>query len=347
MIKIGINGFGRIGRAFFRINLLHEEYEIVAINEIDPDINNMAYLLKYDSTYGKLFNNKISCEGEYLIIDENKVKFYCEREISNVPWNLHEVDVIIDSSGVFDNVLGSQKLILDNVVKKVIVTHSPKTSTDITLMIGVNDHDYNSEIHHVISSSICDANAVTPFYHLIDQNFGIEVGEVTTLHPWLSYQNVLDGNVKSVSSPGHFWNDFALGRNSTVSLIPKETSLVSAMEKVKPGVENIISAMSFRTPTAIVSAADGCFYLKRDTSIEEILECIKKFNIQYPNVINFDTKSLVSIDYLANENAAILDGRFLKIINKKLLKFVLWYDNEWGYAKRAYNIVNFCLNSRK
>jgi glyceraldehyde 3-phosphate dehydrogenase len=343
MIKVGINGFGRIGRALFRINLLHQDYEIVAINEIDPDIDNMAYLLKYDSTYGKLFNNKISREGDYLVVDDKKIIIYHEKSIKDVDWKMHSVDVVIDSSGVFENVLDAKFLIEHKIVKKVIVTHSPKSGVDLTLMIGVNDKSYIKESHHIISSSICDANAVTPFFHLINTKFGIDVGEVTTLHPWLSYQNVLDGNLRSVSSPGHFWNDYALGRNSTVSLIPKDTSLVSAMQMVIPGVESIINAMSFRTPTAIVSAADGAFYLKEKTSIEEVIKCIEAYEKEYPGVLLLDSKSLVSIDYMSSEYAAILDGRWLKVLNGKMLKFVLWYDNEWGYAKRTYNIIKFSL----
>ena len=343
MIRLGINGFGRIGRALFRINLLHKEYEIVAINEIDPDIDNMAYLLKYDSTYGKLFSHKISREGDYLVVDDKKIKVYHERNIKDIDWKHHNIDVVIDSSGVFENVKGAKFLTDNKIIDKVVVTHSPNSGIDLTLMIGVNDKSYNKENHHIISSSICDANAVTPFFHLINSKFGIEVGEVTTLHPWLSYQNVLDGNLRSVSSPGHFWNDYALGRNSTASLIPKETSLVSAMQKVLTGVEDIVYAMSFRTPTAIVSAADGSFYLKNNTTIEEVIECVENFSKEYPGVIQLDNKSLVSIDYLANENAAILDGRWLKVFNRKLLKFVLWYDNEWGYAKRTYNIIKFIL----
>lgn len=343
MIKIGINGFGRIGRALFRINLLHKKYEIVAINEIDPDIDNMAYLLKYDSTYGKLFNNKISREGDFLVVDDQKIKVYHEKTIKDVNWANHNVDVVIDSSGVFENVIGGRYITDNNIVKKVVVTHSPKSDIDLTLMIGVNEKEYIKNIHNVISSSICDANAVTPFFHLINSRFGIEIGEVTTLHPWLSYQNVLDGNLRSVSSPGHFWNDYALGRNSTVSLIPKDTSLVSAMQKVIPGVEDVVDAMSFRTPTAIVSAADGSFYLKTKTDIKEVIECIQAYEIEYPGVLQFDNKSLVSIDYMANENAAILDARWLKVLNGRLLKFVLWYDNEWGYAKRTYNIIEYIL----
>lgn len=343
MIKIGINGFGRIGRALFRINLLHKNYQIVAINEIDPDIDNMAYLLKYDSTYGKLFNNKISRDGDYLVVDDQKIKVYHKRNIKDVDWGKHNVDVVIDSSGVFENVLGAKHITDNKIVDKVVITHSPKSGIDLTLMIGVNEKSYIKEQHHVISSSICDANAVTPFFHLINNKFGIDIGEVTTLHPWLSYQNVLDGNLRSVSSPGHFWNDYALGRNSTVSLIPKDTSLVSAMQKVISGVEDVVDAMSFRTPTAIVSAADGSFYLKTKTNLEEVIACVEAYEKEYPGVLLLDKKSLVSIDYMANEYAAILDGRWLKVLNGRLLKFVLWYDNEWGYAKRTYNIIEFIL----
>lgn len=343
MIKVGINGFGRIGRAFFRINAICKEYEIVVINEVDPDINNMAYLLKYDTTYGKLSDVKIKCTDDELIFGDEKIKVYHECDINKVNWSAHDVDVVIDSSGIANNVILANDLIKNNIVRKVIVTHSPKFGLDMTLMIGVNDQDYIKDFHHIISSSICDANAVTPFFNLINKNFGIEVGEVTTLHPWLSYQNVLDGNLKSVSSPGHLWNDYALGRNSISSLIPKDTSLVSAMQAIIPGVSDILSAMSFRTPTSIVSAADGTFYLKSNTSIEEVIECIRGYESDYPGVLKLENKSLVSIDYLRNENGAVVDQRWLKLVNNKLLKFVLWYDNEWGYAKRSYDLVKFIV----
>jgi len=343
MIKIGINGFGRIGRVFFRINLLHNDYQIVAINELDPDIDNLAYLLKYDSTYGKLTKNEVLSINDSLFVDNRKVKIYCKENINDVPWEEHDIDVIIDASGIYNNVKLSRHLIEQNRIKKVIVTHSPKDGIDITLMKGVNDEKYDKNKHHIISSSICDANAITPFFYLINQHFPIEMGEITTLHPWLSYQNLLDGNLSSISSPGHFWKDYALGRNSTMSLIPKKTTLISAMSKVLPEAGNILDAMSFRIPTSIVSAADGTFILKKRATLDEIVQIIHNYCKSNPDVLRYEQKSLVSIDYMANEDAAVIDGRWLKIINQSMLKFVLWYDNEWGYAKRAYNMVNFII----
>lgn len=338
MIKIGINGFGRIGRALARINLKYGKYELVAINDIDPDINNLAYLFKYDTTYGKLQNTKIEVVDNSLIIDNKEIRVFNQPIINNVAWESLGVDVVIDSSGVFNNVIGSQDLIGDS-VKKVIITHAPKEGIDFTYMYGINEVLYDKSKHNIISSSICDANAVAPFYKLLDDEFGIEMGEVTTLHPWLSYQNLVDGTIKSVSSPGHYWGDYALGRSSIGSLIPKETTLVKALENIIPGISDTIHATSFRTPTSIVSAADGVFLLKRNTNLNEILEAINNYYKKYPDVLFPDDRSLVSIDYLGNENAAVIDKRWLHLSKGKLIKFVLWYDNEWGYSSRIYNII--------
>ena len=342
MIKIGINGFGRIGRALFRINLKYQEFQIVVINDIDPDINNIAYLLKYDTTYGKLQSDKIDVKDDYLIENGNKIKVFCEEKVQDVPWSDFDVDIVIDSSGIFHNVLAA-KALLELGVKKVIITHSPKEGVDFTYMNGVNDHLYDEKKHHIISSSICDANAIAPFYKLIDDMYGIEMGDVTTLHPWLSYQNLLDGNLNSVSSPGHYWKDYALGRSSIGSLIPKSTTLVPALEKVIPSVTDVIHASSFRTPISIVSAADGVFLLRKTTTIESIIETINDYCNKYPNVLQQDNRSLISIDYLSNEYAAVVDTRWLFLNKGRMLKFVLWYDNEWGYSKRAYDIAGYIL----
>ena len=343
MIKIGINGFGRIGRALSRINLKHQNFKIVAINDIDNDLDNLAYLLKYDSTYGKLREDKVVVNDGKLVINGVETEVFCHNKISDVPWEKYDVDVVIDSSGVFQNVLDSKVLTDEKKVKKVIITHSPKQGLDYTYMEGVNEEFYDKELHNVISSSICDANAVAPFYKLIDDNFGVELGEVTTLHPWLSYQNLVDGTVKSVSSPGHTWDNYALGRNSVSSLIPKETSLCSALDLILPNTSDKVHAYSFRTPTSIVSVAEGVFLLKEKTNLEAIKSSLKEYQEKYPNVLFLDGRELVSIDYLANEYGAVVDDRSLFLNKGKMLKFVLWYDNEWGYASRAYNMIDKIL----
>ncbi len=338
MIKIGINGFGRIGRALTRINLRHKKYEIVALNDIDEDIHNHAYLLKYDTTYGKLRDDKVDVEGDAIKVNGYLMKLFREREIKNVPWADMGVDIVIEASGVSQNVLQARE-VTNGPVKKVIVTHAPKQGIDFSYMYGVNSEDYDKKRHHVVSSSICDANALAPFYTLIEKKFGVEMGEVTTLHPWLSYQNLLDGTLKSVSSPGHLWRDYALGRSSVGSLIPKETTLCDAMMKVLPESGEKLHASSFRTPTSIVSSIDGVLLLEQKTDLEDVKRALVEYTKTYPGVLKLDERSLISIDYLGNENAAVVDMRWLHLNKGRMLKFVLWYDNEWGYSNRVYEII--------
>lgn len=332
---IGINGFGRIGRALFRINLERELFDVAVINDLDPDVDNLAYLLKYDSTYGKLRHNKIDVDDGRLLVDGKAHAMFAEADIASVPWEEYGVDLVIDASGVYQNVLSSRKLVEASSVSKVVVTHAPSTGLDMTLMVGVNEADYEPGRHHVLSSSICDANAVAPFFKAMDEAFGIELAEVTTLHPWLQYQNLLDGTLQSVSNPGHFWKDYALGRSSVGSLIPKETSLVKALEAVLPGIGSRMHAASFRTPTSIVSAADGVFVLDQKVEHADVLAALESYRQRYPDVLSLDERSLVSLDYAAAEYSAVVDLRWLHVNGGKLLKFVLWYDNEWGYASRA------------
>lgn len=338
-IRIGINGFGRIGRALARLNLRHDQYDLVAVNDIDPDIDNLAYLFKYDTTYGKLRDHKVEVEDCRLFVNKQPIKVFCESDIAKVKWEENAVDVVIDSSGVLQNVLNARQLVDSGRVKKVVVTHAPNQGLDFTYMEGVNEREYNKNRHHVISTSICDANAVSPFFKLIDDAFGVEMGEVTTLHPWLSYQNLVDGTIKSVSSPGHYWKDYALGRSSIGSLIPKDTTLCNAMENVVPGVSDCVHSASFRTPTSIVSGADGVFLLKDKTSLDAVHSAINAYVDKYPGVLIPDNRSLVSIDYLGRECGAVIDTRWLNLNMGRMLKFVLWYDNEWGYASRAYNLI--------
>ncbi|TVP82015.1 MAG: aldehyde dehydrogenase [Puniceicoccaceae bacterium] len=342
MVTIGINGFGRIGRALTRINLRHKKYRLAAINDIDQDIDNHAYLLKYDTSYGKLRDDKVEVEGDLIKVNGDAIKTFSEREIKDVPWGQLGIDVVIDASGVLQNVLQAKEALTGS-VKKVIVTHAPNQGIDFSYMYGVNSEQYDKSRHDVISSSICDANALGPFYTLVDHEFGIELGEVTTLHPWLSYQNLLDGTLQSVSSPGHQWRDFALGRSSVGSLIPKETTLCGAMTKLVPDSIEKLHAFSFRTPTSIVSSIDGAFLLRKETTLEEVHDALKTYTETYPGVLKLDARSLVSIDYLGNECGAAVDLRWLHLNRGKMLKFVLWYDNEWGYASRVYDMINRLL----
>jgi len=339
MLKIGINGLGRIGRAIFRILQNEEEFEIVAINDIDPLIENHAYLLNYDSIYGSLTNKvKVNNQKDSLLSNRRETLFYSESKIEKVPWYSNNIDYVIDSSGIYTNVVGAHKLIQSG-IKKVIVTHTPKDSIDQTIIIGANEKVYDPYKHHVISSSICDANACAPVLKTLSDQVGIIDGFITTLHPWLGYQNLLDGNLQSVISPGHYWKDFALGRASTESLIPKPTTLMPAINKALPDLNLNIEAMSFRIPTSIVSASDIVLTLKRRISENDLMEIFYNLSKKYPDVVLINEEPLVSIDFKGIKQSCVIDIRWIKLINEQKMKLVLWYDNEWSYSQRVVDLA--------
>ena len=341
MIKIGINGFGRIGRSITRIISSKRNLKIVAINEINDDLDNLGYLLKYDTIYGKL-KNRINVKKSELIIDNNKIKFFNKKDITEVPWNKLGVDVVIDATGVAKNVKDAKK-ILKNSVKKIVITHSPDKNIDYTMIVGVNEKFYNYKKHNIVSSSICDASALGPVLKELDENFKIETGFVTTLHPRLSYQNLLDGSLKSVSSPGHNWKDFSLGRDSISNLIPKQTTAIKAVTKCLTNLSNKISGFSFRIPTSIVCASDLTIKVRNNTTVKDVNKIFKKLSISKSKIFEFETNSLVSSDYLGTNKSVIIDSKFTNVMNNQLIKMVIWYDNEWGYSNRVVDIVQLIL----
>lgn len=340
MIRIGINGFGRIGRAVFRNNEDQGLFEIAAVNDVDPDISNHSYLLKYDSVYGR-FKADLSVDhnDHALIVNGKKAGFYSFTDISDVPWQAHDIDVLIDATGVSHNVVSSKELIARGVIKKVIVTHVPREGVDLVLIFGSNEDEYDPLKDSIISTSICDAVAAVPVLSLIEKEYGIEDGYITTLHPWLSYQNLLDGTVRSVSSPGHYWSDFALGRSSPFSLIPKETTLVEAISLVLPDVASRLQAISFRVPTNIVCAADLTLTLKKTVTDQEMNSLLNEAAHKNPRIIGYEEDSLVSIDFLGIEQSVVVDGRWTRVNASNQVKLVLWYDNEWGYTHRVLDAV--------
>ncbi len=341
MIKIGINGFGRIGRSITRIISSKRDLKIVAINEINDDLNNLGYLLKYDTIYRKL-KNKIKVKKSAINIDNNRIKFFCKKNITEVPWDKLGIDIVIDATGVAKNVKNAKK-ILKNSVKKIVITHSPDKNIDFTMIMGVNEKFYNYRKHDVVSSSICDASAIGPVLKELDENFKIETGFVTTLHPRLSYQNLLDGSLKSVSSPGHNWKNFSLGRDSIANLIPKQTTAIKAVTKCLTGLGNKISGLSFRVPTSIVCASDLTIKVKNDTSVEDVNKIFKKLSISKSKIFELETNSLVSSDYIGTNKSVIIDSKFTNVMNRQLIKMVIWYDNEWGYSNRVIDIVKYIL----
>ncbi|MBN2012328.1 aldehyde dehydrogenase [candidate division KSB1 bacterium] len=340
MLRVGLNGFGRIGRAIYRINEERKQFQIVAINDIDPNVENHAYLLKYDSTYGRFNGSVDGHNGDmYLFVNGQRVQFYASDDVAKVPWHSHDIDVVIDASGVYRNVRAARQLVDEGLVKKVVITHSPKDGVDKTIVFGVNEDEYDHADDKVVSTSICDVNGVAPVLYQLDQAFGIEFGYITTLHPWLSYQNLVDGSVRSISSPGHFWKDFSLGRASNLSLIPKNTTVVNAISKVLPDLASRLDAVSFRIPTGIVSASDVSLVLKQDATANDINALFQNKALRNSRIIGYEDDYLVSIDFLKISESVFVDGRWTRVNNGKHVKMVLWYDNEWGYSQRVVDML--------
>lgn len=342
MIKIGLNGFGRIGRAVTRIIEQCSDCEIVVINEIDPDVKNSAYLLKYDSTYGR-FRGTVDAHDDKLVINGRDVQMHFERSSAKVPWEKNNIDVLIDATGISENVVAAHDLIKRG-IPKVVITHSPRQNIDLTIILGVNEEEYDSQKHHVVSSSICDASAITPVLYEIDNKWRIENSFVTTLHPWLSYQNLVDGSVKSISSPGHFWQDYSLGRSSVMSLIPKDTTAGEAAIRVAPQLAGKLDAISFRVPTSIVSGSDMTIQVGRDVTLDELRRHFKDLAAAKSRIYEYQEEHLVSIDHRGTTKSAVIDANRIKVLNKRMIKMVVWYDNEWGYSNRVVDIARMIIN---
>ena len=335
-LRIGINGFGRIGRAIYRINFKRKLFDIVAINDINPDNHNIAYLLQYDSTYGK-FPKKVSDTNNSLKIDGKIIAVHHAKLISEVPWEDYGVDVVIESSGVEKNLPEMDKLVPK--MKNVITTYDAGDNAQ-TIIFGCNERKLSPKKNFLLSASICDATALAPIVKLIERGYPIRSGYLATLHAWLSYQNLLDGPSASWSQPGDIFSHYALGRSSPMNIIPKSTSAVIATEKVIPEITNKIKSFSFRVPTNIVSGATLILYLKKDIERKNLIKKFKSFEKrQKQKIIKNSTEPLTSIDYIGEEYSAIIDHRWTQVNKKRLVKLVYWYDNEWGYSSRVIDLI--------
>ncbi len=339
MINVGINGLGRIGRAILRINALSDTFKIVAINDTNPSNENLKYMLKYDSTYG-VFDKTLEVDDNSITIDGNEsIPIHHEERISDVPWDDYSTDIVIDSSGIHENLLFKNEL-KSKGVRHQIVTNTPDSDEiDKYVIMGVNENSLTKD-SFLISSSICDASAVAPVVNVLNKKYGIEHGFLTTLHPWLSYQNLLDGPSRSFAYPGTIIDNFSLGRASLNAIIPKTTSAIRASAKVLGYLNDKFQSLSFRVPTSIVSTADITVKLDSDGDKEEIIDLFKKEEQEQTRNIflnNFDP--LISTDFIKSKYSAIIDHRWTEINSSNYLKLVLWYDNEWGYSSRVVDLV--------
>ena len=333
--RLAINGFGRIGRAITKLNMKYQKFDLVLINDINPNCDNLVYLLNYDSTYGRLSQPVIS-SGNKMLFGENHATVTSVSDLQEISWDSLDIDVLIDSSGVSGNVVVAKDLTKRQAVRKAVVTHS-SNDVDREIILGVNTDALRSD-DAVVSSSICDANAIAHPLKWINDKFDIVGGSVTTLHPWLSYQNLVDGPSISQSNPGVVWDDFALGRAAGESLIPKNTTALTATEKIIPSIAGKLLSFSYRIPTRVVASSDLTLNLGSSITQKE-LEQFLQDKCEKSAYVRANYESLVSVDYEQEEASAVLDLQWIRAIGNTI-KIIVWYDNEWAYSARALELAS-------
>lgn len=331
-VRIALIGFGRIGRAFARQVINSKTVQLVAVNELISDVSVLAYSLKYDSHYGRLEHDlEVSESG--ITISKQKVTFFSEENLLSIDWGGLGVDVLVDATGVHMNIEAGRQLVESGVIENYIVTHAGD-GADTMVVLGTNEDDFNPKSQKVVSSGICDVIGTSPVLKILDEDYEIESGHIVTLHPWLSYQNLVDAPLLSTSVPGTTYSDYALGRASSSNLIPKSTSVVKAMRNLSH-LQDRLTCMSFRVPTPTVASAHVSLSMKKNLSYKEVIASLNNrleagLNEKFP-VLKLNAEALVSSDFIGDKSFTIFDERWLQI-NGKNVHYVNWYDNEYGYA---------------
>jgi glyceraldehyde 3-phosphate dehydrogenase len=331
-IKIGINGFGRIGRLVFRAAINNKSIEVVAINDL-VDINYLAYMLKYDSTHGK-FPKKIRVEGNYLIIDNQRIRVSSEKKIENIKWDEVQADYIVESTGLFltKNLAKSH---LQAGAKKVIMSAPSKDDTPMFVM-GVNNKSYNSEMN-IVSNASCTTNCLAPIVKVLNENFGIRNGLMTTVHAATATQ-------KTIDSPSV--KDWRGGRGAYQNIIPSSTGAAKAVGRVLPSMKGKLTGMAFRVPTANVSVVDLTVNLENPTSYSEVCRTMKEASLSEDlrGILGYTEDMVVSTDFLSDSRTSIFDANAGIQLDDSFLKVVSWYDNEWGYSNKIIDLISYMFS---
>lgn len=327
MIKLAINGFGRIGRNAFKIAFERRDVRIVAINDL-TDTKTLAHLLKHDSSYGT-YDRDVKFDEENLIVDGEKIRVYAEKEPKNLPWKDHRVDVVIESTGFFTDPAKAAAH-LEAGAEKVVISAPAKGEGAKTIVIGVNE-DTVTEDDKIISNASCTTNCIAPVMKVLEDNFGIEKALMTTVHSYTASQRILDAPAK----------DLREARAAAENIVPTSTGASKAAALTIPALKGKFDGLSIRVPTPVVSLADITAVLKKDTTIEELQEVFKNAAKEpfYEGILGVSEEPLVSIDYRGNSHSSIVDLSLINVVDKNLVKVVAWYDNEWGYSNRLVELA--------
>lgn len=327
MIKLAINGFGRIGRNAFKIAFERRDVKIVAINDL-TDTKTLAHLLKHDSSYGT-YDRDVKFDEENIIVDGEKIRVYAEKEPKNLPWKDHRVDVVIESTGFFTDPAKAAAH-LEAGAQKVVISAPAKGEGAKTIVIGVNE-DTVTEDDKIISNASCTTNCIAPVMKVLEDTFGIEKALMTTVHSYTASQRILDAPAK----------DLREARAAAENIVPTSTGASKAAALTIPALKGKFDGLSIRVPTPVVSLADITAVLKKDTTIEELQEVFKNAAKEpfYEGILGVSEEPLVSIDYRGNSHSSIVDLPLINVVDKNLVKVVAWYDNEWGYSNRLVELA--------
>jgi glyceraldehyde 3-phosphate dehydrogenase len=328
-IKIGINGFGRIGRNVFRAAYKDPDIEIVAANDL-VDAKTLAHLLKYDSVLG-ILDADIQATEDTIVVNGKETKILTERDPANLPWNDLGVPIVIEATGLFRKRQDALKHIEIGGAKKVIIS-APAVEPDVTLVLGVNEDAYDPGNHHIISNASCTTNCLAPAVKVIHQAFGVEKAFMTTIHAYTMDQRILDAPHK----------DLRRARAAALSQIPTSTGAAKAVGLVMPDLQGKIDGIAIRIPTANVSLVDLVALLKTNTDADKVNEAFKTAaEGDLKGILQYSEEPLVSVDFMANPHSSIVDALFTRVTDNNLVKVLSWYDNEWGYSCRLVDLVKF------
>jgi glyceraldehyde 3-phosphate dehydrogenase len=329
-VKVGINGFGRIGRNVFRTALGDPDIEFVAVNDL-TNTKTLAHLLKYDSVLGNL-HHQISATENGITVEGREFRVFSERDPAKIDWESVGAQIVIESTGIFTNADDARKH-LHGTVKKVIIS-APAKNEDITIVLGVNEEKYNAAEHHIISNASCTTNCLAPVAKVIHETFGIRSAQMTTIHSYTNDQQLLDLPHK----------DLRRARAAALSMIPTSTGAAKAVSLVLPELAGKFDGISVRVPTPNVSLVDVVMNLERDTDKEEVNGALKTAaNGDLNGILQFCEEPLVSADFKGNPNSSIVDAEYTKVIGGNMVKILSWYDNEWGYSCRVRDLIKYMV----
>jgi glyceraldehyde 3-phosphate dehydrogenase len=329
-VKVGINGFGRIGRNVFRSALGNPDIEFVAVNDLTTPAT-LAHLLKYDSILGNL-KNEITHGADFIAVDGKQIKVFAERDPAKLDWASVGAQIVVESTGFFTDA-EKAKAHLGSTVKKVIIS-APATNEDITLVLGVNDNKYEAAKHNIISNASCTTNCLAPVVKVLHDTFGIASGIMTTIHSYTNDQVILDTPHK----------DLRRARAAALSMIPSSTGAAKALRLVVPAMDGKLDGFSMRVPTPNVSVVDLTFVSEKPITDKSINEALKKAaDGELKGILGFTDEELVSSDFKGNPLSSIVDSKLTKVVGQNTGKVISWYDNEWGYSNRVKDLILFLV----